>query len=426
MRNKISEINTILLLLLFSLIGCRKSELQKSENEKIISPTSGTRTQFTLDSIYLYARQIYLWNDALPKNYIDFNPRQRYGHIMPELIAFKQELFDISQYKINPISGLTYEFPSYDGTPKYSFVKYGRTIGANVADASLFIKQMSYKSSIFASGDKMIAYVSLTSFPALRNSKLALDSIFGDLAKRNPRYLIVDLRSNSGGYVETAEYVANLILPSTLNGKIMYVEQFNSIMQAGNATILKQQPYLDVEGKPISYNGRNATMADIDYSEAGNTYKIDKKGRLETIEEVYFIVSGKTASASEMLISCLKPYVKVKLVGEKTFGKPIGFFGINIDQYTVFLSSFLIKNAQGWANYFTGMEPDIFIEGSDAPELGSLDELCLRAAILDITAMKGMKSQLLKIKLVIPATIKGTKNSFIYTGMVENRLHLHH
>ncbi|GGE63359.1 hypothetical protein EV200_105364 [Pedobacter psychrotolerans] len=65
------------------------------------------------------------------------------------------------------------------------------------------------------------------------------------------------------------------------------------------------------------------------------------------------------ASASELLIYCLKPYFNVKLIGERTYGKPVGFFGVNIDQYIIYLSSFLIKIAQGWSVYFTRMELNI-------------------------------------------------------------------
>lgn len=82
----------------FFLTSCKKDKDPDPEEEEIISPTTGTRTQFTLDSIFLYARHVYLWQDALP-TYQDFDPRVRYGNISPEFTAYKKELFDITQYK---------------------------------------------------------------------------------------------------------------------------------------------------------------------------------------------------------------------------------------------------------------------------------------------------------------------------------------
>jgi hypothetical protein len=84
------------------------------------------------------------------------------------------------------------------------------------------------------------------------------------------------------------------------------------------------------------------------------------------------------------LISYLKPYFNVKLIGEKTYSKLVGFFGVNIDQYSVYLSAFLIKNAQGWSNYFNGMEPDLNVAGSSNPILGDPEEICLKSALAAI------------------------------------------
>lgn len=418
------SIKFIIFLLMVSFYSSCKKELATVKNEdEIVSPTTGTRTEFTLDSIFLYAKQIYLWNDALP-DYTTFRPRERYNDVQSEISAFRSELYDISQFKINQATGKPFELSTYNKLPKYSYLQPGRTTGGGNRGGIINGEAVLAKRLIHLN-EKVIAYVALGSFPSLSNAESKLDQVFDEIATDKPKYLVLDLRANGGGYVETAEYVANLIAPITLNGKVMYSEQFNQTLQSAKATILRHQPYLDENGRTVIHNGRLATLADVDYTESGNTYKFSKKGSLQSIQEVYIIVSGQTASASELLISCLKPYFNVRLIGEKTYGKPVGFFAVNIDQYNVYLSSFLIKNAQGWSDYFNGMEPDLNIIMPDNPILGDTEEPCLKATIAlingKIQAQPQKSASILKQRLNAMPVLINRKDSI---GMIENRLKL--
>ncbi|WP_293787849.1 S41 family peptidase [uncultured Pedobacter sp.] len=414
---------TLLSLILTTTSACKKAKVAVDDAEEIVSPATGTRSQLTIDSIFLYAQNVYLWNDVLP-GYADFNPRHKYAGMASDIITFRKELFDISQLKINPANGKPYELPVYSENPKYSNLQLGRRVpGSTAAVSNPNTAVLANK--VIVSGNTKVAYLALASFPSLNNSKAALDQAFSEFEAERPTVMVIDLRSNGGGYLETAEYIADLIAPAGLNGKVMYSEVFNPSMQNGAAKILKHQPYLDKDGKTAIYNGRMATMADVDYTIAGNTYKFHKKGNLKSIQSVYFIVSGNTASASEMLISSLKPYFEVKLIGERTYGKPVGFFGINIDQYSVYLGSFLIRNANGWSDYFTGMEPDVAVKGADQPVLGDPAESCLKAALEMISGTKKMSQSKLATtdKLV---TVKTDLSQPVVTEsiMFENRLRL--
>lgn len=365
-----------------SLPGCKKDPVDEPSPEptdEIISPTTGTRKEFTLDSIFLYARQTYLWYDALP-TYDQFGPRVRYGGINPEMTAYQTELYDISQLGINPDTGNPYESPIRRGVPRYSYLEEGTSSGASALAAVSTASPVVYYSVLQQGGEK-VAYLVLGGFPRLADHQAALDEAFGDFAEAGATELVIDLRNNNGGYVETAVYVANLIASPSLNGQVMFTEEFNTLMQNGKATILRYQPYLDSDGNPVPYQGREATLADINYSSAANTFKFEKKGSYSTVKNIHFIVSGNTASAAELLISCLKPYFNIQLVGEKTYGKPVGFFGINIHSYTVYLASFLIRNAEGWHDYFDGMEPDVAIGLSTNPNWGDRDELGLKTVL---------------------------------------------
>jgi hypothetical protein len=367
-------------IILLSLLACKKNAMD--ETELPVSPLTGTRSELTLDSIYLYAKQVYLWNDILP-SYQIFNPRQ-YLTAATGITAFRAAVFNLSQLKNNPLTLRPYEEPLISGNAKYSYLE--NTSGAignstTVAAVGTPAQSAVLQTTMLSAGGVPVAYIALGAFPLLSTCKTALDNAFATFSGYSPQYLVVDLRSNSGGYVETAEYVANLIAPSSLSGKIIYTEQYNSSLQLGQASILKNQPYLDANGKTVIYNGRNASMADVDYTEAGNTYRFSKRGKLNTITEIYFIVSANTASASELLISSLKPYLKVKLIGQRTYGKPVGFLPLRIDTYSLYISSFLIKNSEGWSDYFTGIPADILVDMPSAPLLGDPNEACLQTIL---------------------------------------------
>jgi carboxyl-terminal processing protease len=448
-----------------TIVACKKNKTGTTTENPTTPTTTGTRADLTRDSIFLYAKQIYLWNDALP-SYETFNPRG-FTTGSSDLATYNAELFAITQYKINPLTSKPYEYRSSAPTvPKYSYISdittqnpqasigteksavdlegngndlgvklgaygtsstdanafalfvtavyqnspadkagmvrsdritkiNGRTIGANyntdvdfintafagttialegtkytngVAGAtfSVSLTKAVYKSSpvysakVFTAGAKKIGYLAYARFSNITNSKADFDAAFATFNSSGVTDLIIDLRYNGGGYVNTAQYLIDQIAPTAANGKMMFAEYYNATMQAGQATIMSNQPLLNSNGGVQYQNGKLVTYADIDYSVAGNTEKFSKTGPLGSVTNVVFIVSGNTASASELVINSLKPYMTVKLVGTKSYGKPVGFFPIVLEnRYEVYLSLFQTKNSLGQGEYFDGFTPDV-------------------------------------------------------------------
>lgn len=261
----------------------------------------------------------------------------------------------------------------------------GSTLTATLLKAS-YTSIPVLKTKVFSSGSKKIGYIAFARFSLLSGTQAALDEAFAEFAAAGVTDMVVDLRYNGGGYVSTAEYFANLMAPASANGSVMYKESFNKLMQQGKASILKYLPYLDENKQPvIKRDGSAATYADVDFSESGNTRKFAKKGSLQDQANIAFIVSGSTASASELLLNSLKPYVPVKLIGAKTYGKPVGFFGINIGKYTVYMSQFTSVNSQGEGNYFNGISADISGADDVMHDFGDSTEICLSKALSYIT-----------------------------------------
>ena len=97
-------------------------------------------------------------------------------------------------------------------------------------------------------------------------------------------------------------------------------------------------------------------MDQFDYSVAGNATNFVKKGTLN-IGRVFFIMTGQTASASELTINNLRPEMDVQFVGETSYGKPVGFFDIDINKYQMFTPEFSVQNSANQGGYYSGFTP---------------------------------------------------------------------
>ncbi len=479
------------------LFACKKN----NGSDPPPTPAEGSREQLTLDSLYLYAQQIYLWYDAIPAVDV-FKPRQ-YATGSDVFYNYQRELYAITQFKINPLTGEPYEYSGFPNHPKYSFITEesltggrkgtidlndkgddfglglsaagdadvrinivhpaspaanagltrgmkvltvnGTTVNASSGSfimaaldratvtltveksigvpSTVTLTKADYTSSavlkdtVLNAGGQKVGYIAYSRFSSLPVTQAAIDNAFSRFTTAGVTSLIVDLRYNGGGFTESAEYMINQIAPASLNGKVMYVEYFNNLLQNGQAPILKQQLYRDAQGNPVMWNDHWATYADLDFSVATNTFKFSDKGGLNTVKQVVFIVSGSTASASELVINSLKPHMPVKLVGANTYGKPVGFFGISIDKYTVYLSNFYMQNANGDGDYFHGMQVDIPAEDDIRHDFGDPGETCVMASL---NYIKGHPSGL-RTGPVEPVVHMGPAS---FNGMIESRLKL--
>lgn len=176
--------------------------------------------------------------------------------------------------------------------------------------------------SVYNTGGRKTGYLVFNSFlgdtTEIYNE---FSRIFNRFAQENVTDLVVDLRYNGGGYVNVAEKLGNYLAPASANGQLMMSQEFNDKYSVFNTT----------------------------------TY-FRKLGSLN-LSRVFFVVSNSTASASELLINNLKPYMDVMLVGPgKTYGKPVGYFPIPVDKdWYIFPVSFRTINKNGQGNYYNGI-----------------------------------------------------------------------
>ncbi|MCS4229247.1 S41 family peptidase [Sphingobacterium sp. BIGb0165] len=246
-------------------------------------------------------------------------------------------------------------------------------------NAAIYEPNPVVKNMILEQGNKKIGYIAYNSFTPLSNSEKYLSPVLFIFEQKGITELIVDLRYNQGGYQTTVNFLANLIAPFSVNGKVMYSEHYNTKMQQGEAEILKNYNLLDENNKPIYSNGSPLTLFDIDYSVQSNVSYFEKTDGLSAVKKVYFIVSSMTASASELLINILKPYCDIEIIGVSkeneqevyTYGKPVGFFDIPVGQFDLYLSMYEIKNAQNIGGYYRGIKADSSVPDDIKNDFGS-------------------------------------------------------
>ena len=255
------------------------------------------------------------------------------------------------------------------------------------------------KDTILAIGDKRIGYLALLSFPMLNhNIRSQIDQVFKRFSSDNITYLVVDLRYNTGGYVSTSRHIANLIIPARFDGEKMYHLAYNGIMRNRQQKYLKDFKVLDFLGMPeYKDDGSFLSYADYDYSEMANTFYFDKKGTLDNIESIYYVVSGQTASAAELLINNISPHVPSKLIGRKTYGKPVGYFAIDLGDYSIYLSSFLAYNSVDRGEYYSGFPVDMDEVDDVTTDFGSLNDPAIVRVIEDLFPQKKSKEARMSI-----------------------------
>lgn len=200
------------------------------------------------------------------------------------------------------------------------------------------------KCTTLSSGNRKAAYLLYNSFG--ENDTQDLQQAMTQLAAEQPTDIILDLRYNPGGYVNTSMILASMLAPADAVGKT-YIDLLYNDKREEKTTFLIDAAYR-TGGTAFSYNN------------------------------LYIITSGETASASEAVINGLKPYMQGKLfqVGAATYGKNLGqelFNSEEAPQLNFWLTTFYLANSEGFYDYFNnGLPADYTIEEDFSGELGEL------------------------------------------------------
>ena len=150
---------------------------------------------------------------------------------------------------------------------------------------------------------RKVGYLHYTSFTL--DSCEELIDVFDSFTREGIDDLVLDLRYNGGGYVVTESVLASMLAPvaEVTAGSVFYREVFNKKL----AEAMKEEPA--------------CFETEFSFKVDGKVRSFSTSGANPDLRRLYVLVTGSSASASESLVCCLKPYMDVTLVGAQTSGK---------------------------------------------------------------------------------------------------------
>jgi C-terminal processing protease CtpA/Prc len=235
--------------------------------------------------------------------------------------------------------------------------------------------------TVINQGNHKIGYLMYNGFYASYDYQL--NAAFGQMQSANITDLVLDLRYNSGGSIRTATRLASMIT-GQFNGQLFAKEQWNAKAQAY---------YEDTNPGNLKNNFSNSI---------GNTTIKSLQ-----LNKIYILTSKSTASASELIINCLKPYINVVQIGDITTGKNVGSITLydsptfskadasGSHYYAMQPIVLKIVNKNGFGDYTAGLAPNYpLVENlGNLNTLGNTSEPLLSTAIGLITANGRMLQQ---------------------------------
>ena len=245
---------------------------------------------------------------------------------------------------------------------------------------SRIVKNPIHISKIIENNGQKIGYLMYNQFLGVVESEgkdynSELNDAFSNFLSNGINDLVIDLRYNPGGRISTSINLASMIT-GQFNNQVFAKERWNS----------KLMNYWD-ENSP-------ETLLNRFTNKLGNNQSIFSLN----LDRVFVLTSARTASASELLINGLDPYIEVVHIGDFTVGKNQGsitvydYINDSRDKnpnhmYAMQPIVLKIGNVAGYTDFPDGLEPDIFIKESllNPGILGDIEEPLLKIAIDQIS-----------------------------------------
>jgi C-terminal processing protease CtpA/Prc len=211
---------------------------------------------------------------------------------------------------------------------------------------------------IIEQNGKKIGYLVYNSFIETYDEQLK--AVFNQFKENNVSELVLDLRYNGGGAVTSAQLLASMIGPADIASKTMINNTYNDLVKDYFQTKDDRDEYFSMDFIPSTSN--------------------------LNLQRVFVLTTQSTASASEMIIYALEPYMDVIQIGMETTGKYYASTLLNDEEGKhnwAMLPLFMkIQNSTNSIEYATGLIPDYRVEYDDYKhQLGDVNETMLKQAL---------------------------------------------
>jgi carboxyl-terminal processing protease len=230
----------------------------------------------------------------------------------------------------------------------------GGTRDVTVTKANYDIDPVSdrYGAKVITEGGKSYGYLNLRTFISSANPQLR--AAFANFRAQGVTDIVIDFRYNGGGLVSTAELMGDLLGRNRTSSELFSRTDF--------------RPSKAAENDRHFFTSQPESIAPT---------------------RIAFIATGSTASASELVINGMLPYLgtNMTLVGSDTFGKPVGQIALDKAECDdrMRVVAFATGNAAGQSDYYDGLAPKIANScaagDSLSFQLGDPNEPSLRAAL---------------------------------------------
>ncbi len=176
-------------------------------------------------------------------------------------------------------------------------------------------------------------------------------------AQQGVKEMVLDLRYNTGGAVSCANLLCTILAPATALGDTLGTLVFNAHYRPHEQKLMLDPALLQGIGRNLD------------------------------LSRLYVLTGSYTASASEMVINCLRPFMEVILIGQKTVGKNMGSLTFRNEERMIEMHPLVCRlyNSLWESDYSSGFTPQYTLdENSDLAHfypLGHIDEPLLARAL---------------------------------------------
>jgi carboxyl-terminal processing protease len=301
-----------------------------------------------------------------------------------------QNYSDLINAFYDAATNVTITFSEYNGSAfnDYNPVAITKTLNYN--------ENPVYLDTIYSIQDKKIGYFVYNFFTNdsgddTRRYDLEMNNMIGKFNQENITDLVVDLRYNSGGMMSSAISMASMLVPGLTSDKVFNYTEYNQ-----NYTDYFNSDEFKNEYDENPFVDNFATTIEVE-KPTKHTYPLQNVG--DKLQRIYFITGTGTASASEMVINGLKPYINCVLIGDTTVGKNVGSTLINDEEnkenhWAIMPIILKYFNKDHQSNFSNGFSPDFRLEDDYSYQLGDTREALLAKALLHISGVQVAPTQI--------------------------------